>query len=78
MACRVSRTRLAREVVEQLRERFGDLVLQTVIRENIRVAEAPSWHQPITAYAPNSNGATDYRAAAGELLQRAEPPVAGR
>ncbi len=72
VACRVSRTRLAREVVEQLRERFGDLVLQTVIRENIKVAEAPSWHQPITAYAPASNGAADYRAVVGELLQRSQ------
>ena len=71
MACRVSRTRLAREVVEQLRERFGDLVLKTVIRENIRVAEAPSWHQPITTYAPDSHGATDYRAVAEEVLTRA-------
>ena len=71
VACRVSRTRLAREVVAQLRERFGDLVLQTVIRENIKVAEAPSWHQPITTYAPTSNGAADYQAVAGEWLQRA-------
>ena len=67
---RVSRTRLAREVVEQLRATFGPLVTETVIRENVRLAEAPSWHQPITTYAPDANGATDYRALAGELLQK--------
>ena len=66
--CRVSRTRLAREVVEHLREQFGTLVTKTVIRENIRVAEAPSWHQPITTYAPDSHGASDYRAVSDELL----------
>ena len=70
LPCRVARTRLSREVVEQLRERFGELVLQTVSRENVRVAEAPSWKQPITTYALDSHGAADYRAVAGELLAR--------
>ena len=68
--CRVSRTRLAREVVEHLRERFGKLVTTTVIRENIKLAEAPSWHQPIQTYAPDSNGAADYSAVSGELLRK--------
>ena len=68
--CRVSRTRLAREVVEQLRAEFGKLVTSVVIRENIKLAEAPSWHQPITQYAPDSNGAADYQAVAGELLRK--------
>ena len=69
LACRVdSRTRHAREVVEQLRERSGDLVYRTVIRENIRLAEAPSFGQPITQYDPKSTGAADYRALAGEVV----------
>jgi chromosome partitioning protein len=72
LACRVdSRTTLAREVVARLRERFGALVFKTVIRENVRLAEAPSFHQPITVYAPNSPGAADYRATARELVRRA-------
>ena len=67
--CRVSRTRLAREVVENLRERFGKVVTTTVIRENIKLAEAPSWHQSIQTYAPDSHGAADYSAVSGELLR---------
>ncbi len=71
LACRVdSRTNLAREVVKSLRERFEDLVLQTVIHENIRLAEAPSFAQPITVYAPDSKGAREYRAAAAEIAAR--------
>lgn len=70
LPCRVTRTNLARDVVARLRDRFGDLVLHTVIRENVRLAEAPSFGQPITLYAPGSPGAEDYRAAAAELLAR--------
>lgn len=71
LACRVdARTNLARDVLEQLRERFGPLVLQTVVRENVRLAEAPSFHQAITVYAPDSAGAEDYRAVARELVRR--------
>lgn len=71
LACRVDgRTNLAREVVERLRDRFGPLVLTAIIRENVRLAEAPSFHQPITTYAPASAGAEDYRAVARELHAR--------
>lgn len=71
LPCRVdTRTNLSRDVVEQLRERFGPLVLKAVIRENVRLAEAPSFHQPITVYAPESAGGEDYRAAARELVHR--------
>ncbi len=69
LACRVDgRTRHAREVVERLRERSGNLVYQTVIRENIRLAECPSFGQPITQYDPRSAGAADYRALAAEVI----------
>jgi chromosome partitioning protein len=71
LACRVDvRTNLARDVVERLRERFGPLVLKAIIRESVRLAEAPSFHQPITSYAPSSAGAEDYRAVARELHVR--------
>lgn len=70
VACRVDgRTRHAIEVVEQLRDRFGRLVHQTVIRENVRLAEAPSFGQPITEYDSKSTGAADYRALAQEIIQ---------
>jgi len=71
LACRVdARTRHAREVVEQLRERSGRLVYHTVIRENIRLAECPSFGQPITQYDPKSAGAADYRALAQEIISQ--------
>ena len=73
LACRVDqRTRLSLEVVGRLRERFGKLVLRTFIRENVRLAEAPSYARPITTYDPQSHGAEDYRAAATELWKRGE------
>jgi chromosome partitioning protein len=69
LACRVdARTRHAQEVVEQLRERFGNLVYKSVIRENVRVAEAPSFSVPITVYDQRSYGAVDYRALADEVI----------
>jgi len=71
LACRVdSRTRHALDVVDRLREHFGDLVFKTIIRENIRVAEAYSFAQPITEYDPRSAGAEDYRALAVEVMRQ--------
>jgi chromosome partitioning protein len=71
VACRVDgRTRHSLEVVEQLRARFGKLVFRTVIRENIRLAEAPSYAQPITVYDPRSFGAEDYRDLAAEVIKQ--------
>jgi chromosome partitioning protein len=71
LACRVdARTRHAQEVVEQLRSRFGHLVYQTVIRENVRLAECPSFGQPITRYDRRSAGARDYRALAEEVIKQ--------
>jgi chromosome partitioning protein len=71
LACRVdSRTRHAREVVERLRDRSGNLVYRTVIRENVRLAECPSFGQPITQYDPKSAGAADYRALAQEIMDQ--------
>lgn len=69
LCCRVdSRTRHAVEIVEHVRERFPQICLQTTIRENIRLAEAPSFHQPITTYDVRSTGTVDYRALAKEIL----------
>ena len=73
LACRVDmRKNLSREVVARLRQRFGSLVFTTAIRENVRLAEAPSFAKPITLYDPKSTGAEDYRALGAELLMNAE------
>src|SRR5262245_11474261 len=71
LACRVNaRTRHAQEVVEQLQTRFGSLLYHTLIRENVRLAECPSFGQPITLYDPQCNGATDYRQLATEVIRQ--------
>ncbi len=71
LPCRVDlRTNLSREVVQRLRDRFPEVVFNSAIRENVRLAEAPSFEQPITSYAPHSTGAVDYRAAAAELIEQ--------
>jgi chromosome partitioning protein len=69
LACRMDqRTNHAREVVESLRQKFGSLLYKTKIRENVRLAECPSFGEPITRYASSSSGAEDYRSLAKELL----------
>ncbi len=71
LACRVdARTRHAQEVVEQLRARFGKLAYPVVIRENVRLAECPSFKQPITQYDSRSYGAADYRALAKAVIKQ--------
>ena len=69
VACRVdARTRHCPEVVADLRSRFGGLVHDTLIRENVRLAECPSFEIPITRYDPRCSGALDYRSLAGEVI----------
>jgi chromosome partitioning protein len=55
--------------MEKVRERFGHQVFNTVIRENIAVAEAPSFAQSIFEYAPRSHGAEDYLALCKEIIK---------
>lgn len=69
VVCRFDgRARHCAEIRERLVAKFPDLVLGTIIRENIRLAEAPSFGAPIADYAPTSNGAADYRALASEII----------
>lgn len=71
LAVRVdTRTNLARDVVENLRTRFGPLVLRAVVHESVRFREAWSFQKPITSYDPRGTGAEDYRAVSHELLKR--------
>ena len=70
LACRVDGTNDAKDNVTLLRERFPDVTLDTVIRQNVRLREAVAAGIPITTYDPRSLGAQDYRDAAAELLAR--------
>lgn len=62
------RTNLSNDVVEEVRRHFTDLVFSSIIPRTVRLAEAPSYGQPISVYAPSSNGATSYTALAREIL----------
>jgi chromosome partitioning protein len=67
-----SRLNLSRQVAEDAREHFGNLVYRTVIPRNIRLAEAPSYGKPILKYDISSVGATTYMAVAKEVMTRLE------
>lgn len=64
------RTTLASEVSSQVREHFGDAAYRTVIPRTVRLAEAPSFGEPIEAFDPGSRGAVAYRALATEFRRR--------
>ncbi len=62
------RTRLAVDVVSEVRRYFPTQVFQSIIPRSVRLAEAPSYGQPIAIYAPNSSSAKAYSALAREIL----------
>ncbi len=64
------RTNLAQQVTANLREHFGDKLLKTTIPRNIRLAEAPSYGQPVLLYDPRSRGAEAYVQLAAEIMRR--------
>lgn len=64
-----TRTNLSAQVVENVKENLEERVFDTLIPRNIRLAEAPSYGQPITAYEPKSAGAESYRKLADEIIR---------
>jgi chromosome partitioning protein len=65
-----SRTRLAQQVVDEVRDFFEDKVFKTLIPRTVRLSEAPSFGQPVTLYDPNGKGAEAYRNLAKEVMDR--------
>ncbi len=65
-----SRILLARDVVNEVRNYFPNLVFNAVIPRSTRLAEAPSRGQPISTYAPESNAAKMFEELAHELLEQ--------
>jgi chromosome partitioning protein len=57
-------------VIEGTKKHFGEKLYKTFIRENISLAECPSFRESIFEYSPRSNGAADYEALAKEFLKR--------
>ena len=72
------RLNLSQQVASEAREYFGDRVFSTVIPRNVRLAEAPSFGQPILQYDVLSTGSQSYLSLARELIKRranGTPPV---
>lgn len=68
------RTKLAREILAELRKRFGERLLPVVIHFNSKLKEAASFGQPISEYDPTSRGMQDFEGLANWLI--ANPPEA--
>jgi chromosome segregation ATPase len=65
-----NRSRLTKDVSDQLLEYFKEDVFRTCIPRNIRLAEAPSHGLPIIQYDKKSRGAFAYLALAGEMIRK--------
>ena len=64
------RMRLSRDVVDTVRDTFGDVVFRTMIPRNVRLAEAPSYGRAIIDYEAISKGAKAYNDLAKEVIKR--------
>ena len=64
------RTTIARIVLGQLRAKYGELVFDTVVHENVKLSEAADKRRPIIDLSPTSRGAAEYAAVAFELMTR--------
>ena len=69
------RTRLSTDVEAEVKSFFGDLVFDTIIHRNVRLAEAPSYGQSIFDYDRISRGAWNYRSLSREFLRRVDANV---
>lgn len=63
---------LNRDVVETIKKFFGEKVFNTLIRDNVALAEAPAQRKDIFEYNPHSTGAEDYLSLSKEILERTE------
>lgn len=67
---RFNNRRINNAVLDAIRAKYGDRLFNTKVRECIALAEAPAAHCSIFDYDPDSNGAKDYTALAGEVIER--------
>ncbi len=65
-----SRTHLALQVIEDVAKHFPDQIFRSVIPRSVRIAEAPSYGEPLVSFDPKSRGAQAYEALTQELLAR--------
>ena len=65
-----ARTQLANQVLEEVRNFFGDRVFSTIVPRNIKLSEAPGYGKPINLYDKRSKGAEAYLSLAKEVIRR--------
>ena len=65
-----ARTKLSQQVVNEVKDFFGEQVFDTVIPRSVRLSEAPSFGQPVTLFDPSGKGADAYRELAKEVMAR--------
>lgn len=65
-----TRTNLASQVAEEVRNYFGEIVFETIIPRNVRLSEAPSYGKTIIDYDPRSKGAEVYKMLAEEVIKK--------
>lgn len=66
-----SRTSLANQVVDEVKQYFGDKVFNTLIPRTVKISEAPSFGMSVIQYAPQNKGAQSYMELAEEVIGRA-------
>ncbi|WP_102373015.1 ParA family protein [Enorma phocaeensis] len=66
-----SRTSLANQVVDEVKQYFGDKVFNTLIPRTVKISEAPSFGMSVIQYAPQNKGAQSYMELAEEVIVRA-------
>jgi chromosome partitioning protein len=69
------RTILSRQIQQQMRQYFKQLVFDTVIHRTVRLAEAPSAGESVLTYSPESRGAKEYLALVEEIFSREAVPA---
>lgn len=70
-----TRTSLSGASHQETQKRFSALVFDTIIHDNVKLAECPGHNKPVQLHAPNSRGAQLYAALTDEVLQRLQMPL---
>jgi chromosome partitioning protein len=66
---------LSKQIQQQMRDYFGDMVFDTVIHRTVRLAEAPGAGESVITYAPDSKAAAEYKALSEEILNEHEAQI---
>ena len=64
------RVRLSNQVAAEVRKHFGDMVFKTPIQQTVKLAEAPSFEQPVVLYDAGCRGAENYLSLANEVVEK--------